>query len=715
MAGGAVRLLRQARSSTRGGVGGGAVASAAASAASTVGSAAAAGATLAPISWSSRLACSWANAGRFVFSLPRQQQNLTANQHVARPAWSRARSIADQEGAVGWRVSPPPTPSSSIAEMTGCQARTTMAMAMAMVRRSALTPSLLSSSFCRSSSFLPSSSTARDVALKTAARVGGRGGILSVGSRRGGGSGGGGEGGGGRGGWVGEGSLSKGRGGVMSALSMPLRRVATSFTSSSSSSSSSSLTSAIAVMGALRGATSAAIHAGSHSASVAAAGEATAGMKVMQAMKQGSFAELSRHYGRCYYELSKARLSLLVVTTAGAGYVMASGEVIDWSGLMWTSIGTMMAASSANAFNQAMEVVNDASMKRTMRRPLPSGRIGMGHAIAFATLMGLAGVGVLAWKTDGLTAAMGAGNIALYTLVYTPLKQLHVCNTWVGAVVGGIPPLMGWSAAKGGGGELDWSSAAVLAAALYLWQIPHFMALAWLCRADYARGGYKMMSLVDKTGRRTAGAALRNALYLLPLGYVAMELGLTSNWFVYENALLAGWLIGSALSFYKVPTPTTARGLFRASLVYLPALMTAMIVHRVPQRNTAAALVTTVEEEKVDGLLLIDEEESTAMEKIRKIVMGLGFGLRDVVGIHRIRPSMRRDDQVRALIHGNTATVGEIDGDGGSSSSSSRSDWRMSNRGDGDRWEEEVKLPPPPIAHVLVAPFPFLPAPHFGL
>jgi protoheme IX farnesyltransferase len=135
--------------------------------------------------------------------------------------------------------------------------------------------------------------------------------------------------------------------------------------------------------------------------------------------------------------------SLLVVTTAGVGFVMGSGEVVDWVGLCWTTIGTMLAAASANAFNQIMEVTTDAQMKRTMRRPLPSGRMGMSHAVAFAVTMGVSGVTLLAWKANTITAELGAANVLLYTLVYTPLKQMHPINTWVGAVVGAIPPLMG--------------------------------------------------------------------------------------------------------------------------------------------------------------------------------------------------------------------------------------------------------------------------------
>ncbi|CAI5526503.1 unnamed protein product, partial [Closterium sp. Naga37s-1] len=220
--------------------------------------------------------------------------------------------------------------------------------------------------------------------------------------------------------------------------------------------------------------------------------------------------------------LPSARLtppSLLVVATAAAGFVMGSGDNVDWAGLGWTSLGTFLAAASANTWNQVYEVANDALMKRTRGRPLPAGRMTRQHAIAWGLLTGASGLAILATQTNSMTAGLGAANILLYAGVYTPLKQLHIANTWVGAVVGAIPPLMGWAAASGG---LDWG-AGVLAGALYLWQMPHFLALAWLCRKDYAAGGYRMLSLADPTGRRTAAAALRNCCYMLPLGLAAVS------------------------------------------------------------------------------------------------------------------------------------------------------------------------------------------------
>ena len=181
-------------------------------------------------------------------------------------------------------------------------------------------------------------------------------------------------------------------------------------------------------------------------------------------------------------------------------------------------------------------------------------------------------------KTNGLTASLGAANIALYAGVYTPLKQISVINTWVGAVVGAVPPLMGWAAASGG---LD-VGAAILAAGLYFWQMPHFMALAWLCRADYAAGGYRMLSLIDPSGKRVAACALRNCAYLLPLGALATYLGVTTPYFAYESAFITGGMLLTAAKFYSAPSQGNARLLFRASLLHLPIFMIAFLLHRRP-------------------------------------------------------------------------------------------------------------------------------------
>lgn len=175
-----------------------------------------------------------------------------------------------------------------------------------------------------------------------------------------------------------------------------------------------------------------------------------------------------------------------------------------------------------------------------------------------------------------LTASLGAGNIALYAGVYTAMKRITPWNTWVGAVVGAIPPLMGWAAAAG---RLD-AGSWVLAAMLYFWQIPHFLALAWLCKEDYIRAGFQMLSRHDPTGRRLAFCALRNSLYIFPLGIIATWVGLTSQPFAYESAVCSVGMGVTAAAFSKHPSKLLARTMFKSSLIFLPLFMLGILVHR---------------------------------------------------------------------------------------------------------------------------------------
>lgn len=373
---------------------------------------------------------------------------------------------------------------------------------------------------------------------------------------------------------------------------------------------------------------------------------------------------------QCYFELSKVRLSLLVVTTASAGYVMGSPETVDFSGLAWTSLGTMMAAASANSLNQIFEISNDSVMKRTMKRPLPSGRMTRNHALVWAVSVGAAGISLLAYKANDLTAGLGAANIGLYAFLYTPLKQLHPINTWVGALVGALPPLMGWTAAAG---QLD-PGAYVLASALFIWQIPHFMALAWLCRNDYIAGGYKMLSINDATGRRTAATALRNCFYLAPLGFLAAYCGTTSSTFAYENLLLTAGMTAGAITFYRQPSTQSARTLFRYSLLYLPLFMTAMLVHRLPHspslwnvKNHSLSIQS--------GQLEAPSEDHFEEDSVVK------------------KKGTRKFEVVSELEQEEKVNYGGMD------------------------WRGQLKAPPhslPPVAFMSAAPFPFLPMPDYG-
>jgi len=264
--------------------------------------------------------------------------------------------------------------------------------------------------------------------------------------------------------------------------------------------------------------------------------------------------------------------------------------------------GTFLMSASANSFNQLIEIRNDAAMNRTAKRPLPSGRISPTHARGWASLAGMAGVGTLFAGTNCMTAGLGATTLGLYTLVYTPMKQQTPLNTWVGAVVGAIPPVMGWTAA---GGSLMSLEAATLGTALFLWQMPHFFALSWMYRNDYAQGGYRMIPLHDPSGAKTSALCLEYSLYLAALPPICWATGLTSCMFAVESAAFNGVLILAAWRFYSNSErgQAHARRLFLASLAYLPIFFGCLLIHqRRPALTTEDELAAAPLDESLERI-----------------------------------------------------------------------------------------------------------------
>ncbi len=278
-----------------------------------------------------------------------------------------------------------------------------------------------------------------------------------------------------------------------------------------------------------------------------------------------------------YLELGKSRLSALVVLTAVVGFVIAAPRPLDWGALAWTALGTFLLAAGANGLNQWLEVDRDARMERTRGRPLPSGRIGRTHAFAAATGAVATGVVVLGLGGNGLAAGLGMLNVLIYVLVYTPLKPVTPLNTLIGAVCGAIPPMMGWAAATGSLGTGAW----VLAGVLFVWQIPHSLALAYMYRADYSRGGYRMLPVVDR-GRFTFHVINLYCLALTPVTLAGQVLHV-AGWVYAAGALLLGaWMMVLGVRLWSRAGERDARRLFLATLVYLPLLLALMVVDRVP-------------------------------------------------------------------------------------------------------------------------------------
>jgi len=238
-----------------------------------------------------------------------------------------------------------------------------------------------------------------------------------------------------------------------------------------------------------------------------------------------------------------------------------------------------------DAFNQIMERENDRRMTRTARRPIVTGKISPEHGYTVASIAGVGGVALLALQINPVTAALGAANIALYTCVYTPMKQKTHWNTWVGAVVGAIPPMMGWAAVTGNIGV----GGLVMGGVLFSWQMPHFLSLAYMMRNDYKAGGYVMMP--GEAGSpelsRATLAAMRHCVYLEMLCAATPFLGMADPIFVAEATMLNGAFLYLAYQFHshgangnQGKTNAAARKLFLGSLLYLPLLLGCMVFHR---------------------------------------------------------------------------------------------------------------------------------------
>lgn len=275
-----------------------------------------------------------------------------------------------------------------------------------------------------------------------------------------------------------------------------------------------------------------------------------------------------------YIELTKPKIAVLVLTTVAVAGVVASVGQVDWATLLHALIGTALVASSASAINQWMERHTDALMERTVDRPLPAGRLSSVEVLTFGVVTIALGIVYLMLTVGWLTALLGAVTWLLYTMVYTPLKSRTSWNTAVGAVGGAMPVAMGWAAVGG-----EWGvRPAILLLIVFLWQFPHFMAIAWLYRHQYAKAGLKMLTVVDPSGRRAGIQAVVMALVLL---LVSLAPGLTTPTAgVYLAAaflLGVGQLICSVL-FLVHKDETSARRLLRASLVYLPALLVLLIL-----------------------------------------------------------------------------------------------------------------------------------------
>ena len=279
---------------------------------------------------------------------------------------------------------------------------------------------------------------------------------------------------------------------------------------------------------------------------------------------------------KAYLALAKPRITVMVALCAAAGYALASRGALDWTRLAWTVIGVALASASTGCLNQVLEADLDARMKRTARRPIPMGQVAPGAAHALGLLWGAAGLGLLAWKVNALSCGLTAFTLVSYLLVYTPMKRFSPLSTWVGAIPGALPPVIGWTAA---GGALD-SSAAVLFGIQFLWQMPHFLALAWLYREDYALGGYRVVSVTDPSGAELAWQMGMTAALLLAVSILPFGLGLAGQAYLFTALALGSLFLVLSLAAARELTAASARRVFLASLAYLPLVLSALVANR---------------------------------------------------------------------------------------------------------------------------------------
>jgi protoheme IX farnesyltransferase len=262
------------------------------------------------------------------------------------------------------------------------------------------------------------------------------------------------------------------------------------------------------------------------------------------------------------------------LVTVGVGFVAATTGPFDIPLLVHTLLGTGLVAAGASVLNQVLERDTDARMRRTLNRPLPAGRLGAGEATVVGFVLATVGVNYLCIFAGALTGMLAAITLLLYAFVYTPMKRWTSLNTVVGAIPGALPPMMGWAAARG---SLD-SEAWVLFSILFLWQFPHFLAIAWLYREDYARAGLKMLPVIDERGGMTGRQVIGYTLALLPATLAPGVIGIAGR--AYAFGALGLWIafLGFAIPFAMSANQTRARNLMRASLVYLPTLLLFMIL-----------------------------------------------------------------------------------------------------------------------------------------
>jgi protoheme IX farnesyltransferase len=277
-----------------------------------------------------------------------------------------------------------------------------------------------------------------------------------------------------------------------------------------------------------------------------------------------------------FADLVKARLTMLVLLTTLVGFYLGEQGAINYFLMFHTLFGTALVASGAAALNQLLEREYDAKMRRTASRPLPSGRMQPATVAIFGGLCSVIGLVYLAVAVNLLTSVLGAVTLISYLFIYTPLKRVTWANTLVGAIPGALPPLMGWTASRNELGGEGWALFAILA----FWQLPHFFAIAWLYRDEYAKAGFVMLPNIDPGGSRTAQQSISNTIALIFASLCPFVLGMSGKIYLAAALVLGAGFLLCAVQFSRQMTLPRAKQLFFASIIYLPLLLAAMVADK---------------------------------------------------------------------------------------------------------------------------------------
>lgn len=277
-----------------------------------------------------------------------------------------------------------------------------------------------------------------------------------------------------------------------------------------------------------------------------------------------------------FVELTKPRITFLVLVTTAVGYALGVGSAFHPGVFVSLLVGTALVSGGASALNQWAERDADALMARTVTRPLPSGRLAPADALAFGLSISIVGLALLAGAVNGLAALLAAVTLTIYVLAYTPLKRVTSLCTLVGAVPGAIPPMIGWAAARGSLDREAWA----LFAVLFLWQLPHFLSIAWIYREEYARAGFPMLPVTDPGGESTARQSVAYAAALIPATLLAGAFSAAGESYLWSALVLGGIFVACTVAFALKRSVRSARLVFLVSVIYLPAVLGLMVLDR---------------------------------------------------------------------------------------------------------------------------------------